>query len=124
MFRYAYWLVLLSLQFINLEDLVACLFCLTVVDLVDDARSQVVLEEHVFNVRETLLYCRGLGDDVDTIRTLFNHALETAYLTLDDLETTDELTRIARCVFMFVFHIRTSIYPLGGMVKRLWIEEK
>jgi hypothetical protein len=98
---------LLALQAIDLEDLGSRPLLTSLLDLIYDARSEVILHEEILDAREGLLHCRSLRDDVDAVCPLINHILQASHLSFNELEPSYEL--LLRWI---VVHART-LYPQG-----------
>ncbi len=73
---------------------------------------EVVLKEHVFDVGQSLLDCRSLRDDIDTIGIVFHHLLKPSDLPFQEFEAADNLDLIGS---VHVFHALNFIPPGGYM---------
>ena len=55
------------------------------------AVTQMIFQEDILDAGEALLDCRRLRDDVDAVRVVFDHLLETANLSLNELEAPQDI---------------------------------
>ncbi len=59
--------------------------------LVTHAVTQMIFQEDILDAGEALFDCRRLRDDIDAVRVVFDHALETANLPLNELEAPQDI---------------------------------
>src|SRR3989344_2420150 len=73
-----------------------------------------VFEYHIFHIREPLLYRRRLRDDIHAVGIFLYHVMKPPDLPFQYLEPADNPFGSGT---VCVSHIRSSIYPPGGIVK-------
>ena len=77
---------LLTLKFINFQDLAYGLIMFATFHLVQSTIPQMALKQHVFNLRKSLLNRGCLRNDVNAVSILLNQVIKTADLTPNDFK--------------------------------------
>src|SRR3989344_2458155 len=109
--------ILFPLELVDLKYFAHSLFRVAALYLLHDARRKMIFQYHILNIRKPLFHRRGLRDDIYAVRILLNHFLQSPYLPFQYLEAADYFFR---ALAVRMSHMRTSVYPPGGICQRVW----
>src|SRR3989344_7278218 len=84
-------LKLFSLKFINLENFTYSFIRSSTFYLLDNTMRKMMLHKHIFNIRQTLLNCRALGNNINAIHIFFNHFSKASNLAFEYFQPTNEI---------------------------------
>ena len=107
---------LFSFQFVDLEHFPDRFFRVPVSYLLDSACRKMFFQDQVLNIGNPLLHRGCLRNNVDAVCVIFYHLLQSAHLTLNDFESSNDFS-LARIVFMLHNAHHT---PHGVSVKTIY----